>query len=49
MSLDSPFFSSTTIRMPSRSLSSRRSEMPSIFFSCTNSAIFSSRVALFTW
>ena len=35
------FFSSITIRMPSRSVSSRRSEIPSSFLSLTSSAIFS--------
>jgi hypothetical protein len=38
-----------TTRMPSRSLSSRISEMPSICFSRTSSAMRSSSVALFTW
>ncbi len=42
-------FSSMTMRMPSRSDSSRRSEMPSSRFSRTSSAIFSMSVALFTW
>ena len=41
--------SSTTTRMPSRSDSSRRSLMPSIFLSRTSSAMFSTRRALFTW
>jgi DNA gyrase subunit A len=45
---DSPRFSITTIRMPSLSDSSLRPEMPSIFLSLTNSAIFSSRRALLT-
>ena len=45
----SPRFSSITIRMPSRSDSSRRSEMPSIVFSRTRSAIFSIRRFLLTW
>ena len=39
--------SSMTTRMPSRSDSSRRSEMPSMRLSRTSSAIFSSRRALF--
>jgi len=43
------FFRSTTTRMPSRSDSSRTSEMPSILFSRTNSAIFSMSLALLTW
>ena len=38
-----------TIRIPSRSDSSRRSLMPSIVFSRTRSAIFSISLALFTW
>jgi hypothetical protein len=38
-----------TMRMPSRSLSSRRSEMPSMRFSRTSSAIFLSSSALLTW
>ena len=42
-------FSSMTTRMPSRSLSSRRSAMPSTFFSRTRLAIFSMSEALFTW
>ena len=42
-------FSSMTMRMPERSDSSRRSLMPSILPSLTSSAIFSIRVALFTW
>ncbi len=45
----SSFFSSMTTRIPSRSLSSLRSEIPSIFFSLTSSAIFSTSLALFTW
>ncbi len=45
----SPRFSSITIRMPSRSDSSRRSEMPSIVFSRTSSAMFSSSRFLLTW
>ena len=40
--------SSMTMRMPSRSDSSRRSEMPSMRFSRTSSAIFSISVALLT-
>ena len=44
----SPRLSSMTMRMPVRSLSSRRSAMPSIFFSWTSSAIFSCRVFLLT-
>ena len=35
--------------MPSRFVSSRISEIPSIFFSFESSAIFSISVALFTW
>ncbi len=35
--------------MPSRFVSSRISEMPSILFSFMSSEIFSMRVALFTW
>ena len=46
---DSPFFTSTTMRMPRRSLSSRMSVMPSTRFSWCSSAIFLMRVALFTW
>ena len=46
---EASFFSSTTIRMPDRSDSSRKSEMPSIFFSLTSSAIRSMSRALFTW
>ena len=42
-------FSSMTIRMPSRSDSSRTSEMPSIRFSRTISTIRSIRVCLLTW
>ena len=45
----SPFLSSMTTRTPSRSDSSRMSEMPSITFSCTSSAIFFCRSALLTW
>ena len=41
-------FKSTTTRIPSRSLSSRTSEMPSIFLSLTRPAIDSSRRVLFT-
>ncbi len=37
------------MRIPSRSDSSRRSPIPSIRLSLTRSAIFSSRLALFTW
>ena len=40
---------STTMRIPSRSDSSRTSEMPSIFFSLASMAIFSTSAALFTW
>ena len=47
-STDSPFLTSITIRIPSLSLSSLISLMLSIFFSLTNSAIFSSVRALFT-
>ena len=42
------FTAPMTIRMPSRSLSSRRSEMPSIVFSRTRSAMRSSRFFLLT-
>ncbi len=42
------FFSSMTIRMPSLSDSSLRSEMPSMRFDFTSSAISSSRVDLLT-
>ena len=42
-------FSSITTRMPERSDSSRMSEIPSMRFSRTSSAIFSIIVALFTW
>ena len=42
------YFSSMTTRMPWRSDSSRMSAMPSIFFSRTSSAIFSTIAALFT-
>ncbi len=45
----SPRFSSITTRMPSLSDSSRMSEMPSIFFSVTSSAMRSSSAFLFTW
>ena len=38
-----------TTRMPSLSDSSRSSEIPSIFFSFTSSAIFSINRALFNW
>ncbi len=41
--------SSITIRIPSRSDSSRRSAMPSIFLSRTAWAIFSISVDLLTW
>ena len=40
---------STTIRMPCRSDSSRISDTPSMRLSRTNWAIFSTRLALFTW
>ena len=43
----SPFFISTTIRIPSRSLSSRTSATPTTFSSFTRSAIFSMIFALF--
>ncbi len=43
------FLSSMTMRMPSRSDSSRRSEMPATFPSRTRSAIFSSSDVLLTW
>ena len=42
-------FRSTTMRIPSRSDSSRRSAIPSIFLWRTSSAIFSISRALFTW
>ncbi len=42
------FLRSMTMRIPSRSLSSRMSEMPSILFSRTSSAIFSMSLALLT-
>ena len=42
-------FSSITTRMPSRSDSSRRSEIPSSFLSRTSSAICSTSRALLTW
>ena len=42
-------FNSITILIPSRSDSSRRSEIPSIFLSRTSSAIFSISIALLTW
>ncbi len=42
-------FSSMTMRMPSRLLSSQMSEMPSTRFSRTRSAIFSISVFLLTW
>ena len=45
----SPRLSSITTRMPDLSDSSRKSEIPSIFFSFTSSAIFSTKVFLFTW
>ncbi len=45
----SPRFNSITTRMPDLSLSSWMWLMPSIFFSCTSSAMRSSRVFLFTW
>ncbi len=45
----SPRFSSITTRMPDLSDSSRMWLMPSIFFSCTSSAMRSSSVFLFTW
>ena len=38
-----------TMRIPSRSDSSRTSEMPSIFLSFDSIAIFSTSEALFTW
>ena len=43
------FFSSITTRIPLRSLSSLRSEIPSILPWFTNSAVFSIHPALFTW
>ncbi len=45
----SPRLSSITTRMPDLSLSSWMWLMPSIFFSCTSSAMRSSSVFLFTW
>ena len=42
-------FISTTMRMPWRSLSSRRSATPSTRFSRTSSAMRSTSAALFTW
>ncbi len=42
-------FTSTTIRMPCRSDSSRIAEMPSILLSLTRPAICSMRRALLTW
>ena len=45
----SPRLSSITTRIPDLSDSSRKSEMPSTFFSFTNSAIRSSKFFLFTW
>ncbi len=45
----SPRPSSSTTRIPSRLDSSRISEMPSILLSPESSAIFSMRLALFTW
>ena len=45
----SPRLSSITTRIPDLSDSSRRSEMPSTFFSFTNSAMRSSKFFLFTW
>ena len=45
----SPRFSSMTTRMPRRSDSSRRSEIPVRRLSLTSSAIFSMRRALLTW
>ncbi len=43
------FLRSMTIRIPSRSDSSRRSAIPSIRLSRTSSAIFSISLALLTW
>ena len=43
------FFRTMTMRMPSRSLSSRRSLMPSMVPARTRPAIFSISAALFTW
>ena len=45
----SPRFNSKTMRMPSRSLSSRMSEMPSIFLSLTSAEACSIRRDLLTW
>ena len=45
----SPRFKSIAIRIPSLSDSSRSSEIPSSFFSLTNSAIRSIVLALLTW
>ena len=42
-------FNSMTTRIPSRSLSSRRSLIPSSFLSRTSSAMLFTSVALFTW
>ena len=42
-------FSSITTRIPSRSDSSRMSEMPSSFLSLTNPAMLAIRFALLTW
>ncbi len=44
-----PRLSSMNMRIPVRSLSSRRSRMPSIFLSRTRPAMASSSFALFTW
>ncbi len=48
-SADSLRLTSTTIRIPSLSDSSRSAEIPSIRFSLTSSAIFSIKRALLTW
>ena len=45
----SPRLSSITTRMPDLSDSSWMCEMPSIFFSCTSSAMRSSSTFLLTW
>ena len=42
------FFSSMTMRIPLRSVSSRRSEMPSIFLSRTSSIIWRTSMVLLT-
>ena len=49
MSGKASFLSSMMMLIPSLSLSSRRSEMPSMTLSRTREAIFSSRLLLLTW